>query len=262
MKKVVLIIAAAILSFITINGAITGGNKGKLNESENKGREYLLKLEERDLNTIESEIDEFKDSYYIDTNKKNEESEGIGGKNYSKYYKDTIFMGDSIMEALSEFDVINDYNVLSTKGDTVVKATSKVDKLKNLNPKNIVLLYGMNDVIEFDGEIPGKNEDMFKEKYTELLNKIKEALPSANIYIMSPLPVLDNAVKTNKRLTNNNLDKFKVKVEETAVETGSIYVDISGLVKGKEILYEGDGIHLKYDFYTIWLDYLKKYISN
>lgn len=142
-------------------------------------------------------------------------------------------MGDSITEGLSELEVIEEYNVLVNKGDTVIKATEAIDTLANLNPKNVVLLYGMNDVIEFDNSMPGYNSNMFKEKYIEFVNGIKKVLPNTKIYLISPLPVMDKAVNINERLTNSNLDKFKEKAHEVATETGVNYVDMATEINEK-----------------------------
>ena len=82
------------------------------------------------------------------------------------------------------------------------------DKLQGINPKNLVLLYGMNDVIAFDSNSSEESSNAFKEKYIELINSIKAVLPKTNIYLISPLPVMDNAVNTNPILTNENLYRF------------------------------------------------------
>lgn len=216
------------------------------------GRKYLKQLEDMDLNAVENKIA-----------KHHTPEIGIESKeiNFYKFYESTAFMGDSITEGLSEMDLINEYNVISNKGDTVVKARKNIDKLTSLQPKNVVLLYGMNDVIEFDGGGPG-GPDKFKALYIEFINEIKLRLPNSKIYIQAPLPVMDKAVKTNGRLTNNNLDEFRKLTYEVSQETGVNYVDIDVLVRDKKELYEGDGIHFKYDFYLKWLAYLHQFITS
>ena len=86
-------------------------------------------------------------------------------------------MGDYITEALSEFGILDSYNVIANKGDTVVNALQNTDKLQGINPKNLVLLYGMNDVIAFDSNSSEESSNAFKEKYIELINSIKAVLP-------------------------------------------------------------------------------------
>ena len=39
------------------------------------------------------------------------------------------------------------------------------------------------------------------------------------------------------------------------------YIDLSSVITEKDYLHEQDGIHYKYDFYTLWLDFLINYIQ-
>ena len=213
-----------------------------------------MQLESKSLDDVQAKIENYQNKILNDTTDK-------GNINYSKYYENTVFMGDSLTESLSEFEILDSYNVISNKGDTVVKAMQNIDTLKGINPKNLVLLYGMNDVIEFDINLSGQDSNTFKEKYIELVNSIKTVLPKTNIYLISPLPVMANAVDTNYRLTNDNLSEFRLKVSEVANATGSTYVDLTSIITGKDYLHEQDGIHYKYDFYPLLLDYLTNYIK-
>lgn len=260
MKRIYLLMVAGIMTIATIGGFFNGDIFKNLLETKAQDKEYLLELEEQNLSDIEDEINTYKDNYFKEKEKETGKTESQ--VSYSKYFEDTKFIGDSITEGLAELSIIDEYNVISNKGDTVIKAKNNLDKLTSSNPKNLVMLYGMNDVIEYDGEIEGKDQNMFKADYISLIEDIKKRLPNTKIYLVSPLPVMSNAVNTNYRLTNNNLDVFRERVKEVATETKATYVDISSLIKGKDYLYEPDGIHYKYPFYEIWLDSLKSYIKN
>lgn len=72
---------------------------------------------------------------------------------------------------------------------------------------------------------------------------------------------MGNAVNTNYRLTNENLNEFRLKVTEVSNATGCTYIDLASAISEKDSLHEQDGIHYKYDFYTLWLDLLKSYIQ-
>lgn len=270
MKRKILNVATLIVAFYMmftfIFGMISKGRKDK----DSSGKQYLLQLENKSLDDTQAKIDEYisltkianDNSSNIISNDK--ESDDVNSQkdsiNNARYYEDTVFMGDSIVEALSEFEIVDSYNVICHKGDTVIKAQENISKLQGINPKNIVLLYGMNDVIEFDSS-SGKGSNDFKEEYIKLINEIKAVLPNTNIYLISPLPVMESAVNVNDRLTNNNLDEFREKVKEVAIETGSTYIDAVSMVQGKDYLHEQDGIHFKYDFYISLLDYLRNYIQ-
>lgn len=261
MGRKILSILTLIAAFYLISTFITGMLSGVFKDKSSYGKDYLVQLENKSLDEVEDKIESYRNEILAASNTKENESTDIGDINYAKYYENTVFMGDSITEALSEFALLDDYNVICNKGDTVVKAMQNIEKLQGINPKNLVLLYGMNDVIEFDSNLSGQDSNTFKEKYIELINSIKEVLPRTNIYLVSPLSVMANAVDTNYRLTNENLNEFRLKVSEVANATGCTYIDLASMVEGKDYLHEQDGIHYKYDFYQIWLNYLTNYIK-
>lgn len=257
MKRKILTILTLTMSFYIIFSFIIGMLSGIFKSKTPSQKDLLVQLENKSLDDLQDKIDTYQNNI-LNSNTDNSENEDI---NYAKYYENTIFMGDSITEALSEFGILDSYNVIANKGDTVIKASQNIDKLQGINPKNLVLLYGMNDVIAFDSNSSEESSNAFKEKYIELINSIKAVLPKTNIYLISPLPVMNNAVNTNYRLTNENLNEFRLKVTEVATATGSTYIDLASIITDKDSLHEQDGIHYKYDFYRIWLDLLKNYIQ-
>ncbi len=244
---VVMIAAIGIHTFIE-------NKKVQMNEKQRVllGRKHLKDLEQADLSVIQDKIEKHHTPEVVVEDK---------DVDFYKFYENTVFMGDSITEGLMEMELVNQYNVISNKGDTVVKGKENIDKVVSLQPKNVVLLYGMNDVIEFDGGGPG-GPDKFKAHYLEFINDIKTKLPNTNIYIQAPLPVMDRAIETNGRLTNTNLDEFRKLAYEVSEETAVNYLNIDVLVRDKGELYEQDGIHLKYDFYLKWLSYLHQGITS
>lgn len=261
MGRKILSILTLIAAFYVISSFLIGMLGGVFKEKSSYGKDYLVQLESKSLDEVQEKIDAYQNEFFASSDNVENERPNIVDINYAKYYENTVFMGDSLTEALSEFDILDSYNVICNKGDTVVKAMQNIEKLQGINPKNLVLFYGMNDVIEFDSNLSGKDSNAFKEKYIELINSIKEILPLTNIYLISPLPVMANAVDTNYRLTNENLNEFRLKVNEVATATGTTYIDLSSILSGKDYLHESDGIHYKYDFYPLWLDYLANYIQ-
>ncbi|WP_297713447.1 GDSL-type esterase/lipase family protein [Clostridium sp.] len=257
MRRKILSIITLIMSFYIIFSFIIGMLNGVFKNKNKSKKDYLVQLENQPLDDLQNKID----TYHNDILNTNNNILSNEDMNYSKYYENTIFMGDSITEALSEFGILDSYNVIANKGDTVIKASQNIDKLQGINPKNLVLLYGMNDVIAFDSNSSQESSNAFKENYIELINSIKAVLPKTNIYLISPLPVMNNAVNTNYRLTNENLNEFRLKVAEVSTATGSTYIDLASVITEKDYLHEQDGIHYKYDFYTLWLDLLKNYIQ-
>ena len=231
MRRKILTVITLAMSFYIIFSFITGMLNGVFQSKSQSRKDYLVKLENKSLADLQDKIDTYQNDIL---NKKNDNIENQSIEkmdiNYSKYYENTIFMGDSITEALSEFGILDSYNVIANKGDTVIKASQNIDKLQGINPKNLVLLYGMNDVIAFDSNSSEESSNAFKEKYIELIN-------------------------------SENLNEFRLKVTEVATATGSTYIDLASIITDKDSLHEQDGIHYKYDLYRIWLDLLKNYIQ-
>ncbi|MEG0133434.1 MAG: GDSL-type esterase/lipase family protein [Clostridium sp.] len=220
-----------------------------------EGRKHLLQLEQADLSIIEEKVEAHHAPVVI-------VEDDVADIDFKKFFEDTVFMGDSITEGLIDMEIINKYNVIAGKGDTVIKAKEKIGTLAGIRPKNVVLLYGMNDVIEFDNPSQSRGPKEFKDSYISFINEIKIKLPKTNIYIQAPLPVNDKALKINSRLTNENLTEFRAIAKEVSEETGVNYVDIDTLVANNDSLHEGDGIHFKYDFYLKWLTYLQRYMTG
>ena len=165
MRRKILTVITLTMSFYIIFSFITGMLNEVFQSKSQSRKDYLVKLENKSLADLQDKIDTYQNDIL---NKKNDNIENQSSEkmdiNYSKYYENTIFMGDSITEALSEFGILDSYNVIANKGDTVVNALQNTDKLQDINPKNLVLLYGMNDVIAFDSNSSEESSNAFKEK--------------------------------------------------------------------------------------------------
>ncbi|GAA0085227.1 hypothetical protein UT300007_16660 [Clostridium sp. CTA-7] len=256
MKRLILFIVSTAVTFSTIGGIFSGAFMIKKDNNIEEAKKVLTEIENRDLSKIEDTLEKERVNFEKQLNPEKDEE-----VNFFNFYGNTVFLGDSITEGLAELGVIDEYNVVSEKGDTVVKAMNQVDKVKQMNPKNIVLLYGMNDVIEFDDSSETRTPEYFKEKYVDLINELKKRLPRSNIYVTSPTSVMAKAQNINSRLTNENINSFREMTKMACEETKVKYVDISSFIDGKDMLHEQDGIHFKYDFYNIWLTYLKDIIE-
>ncbi len=108
----------------------------------------------------------------------------------------------------------------------------------------------MNDILTF------KDSEKFIMYYKELIDTIHNKLPNTTIYIQSILPVTPE-VKSNKpSLTNENIDIFNHAIKKMAEEDNIEYLNIREILENNTELFEPDGIHVKYKFYELWLEYL------
>lgn len=262
MKRLGLLIISIIVTLVMIQAIFSGALMIKKEDKEIVLSKSILKaMEIKNVNKIQEIIDKQKEEEIEklqESNQKKEEKKLEQEKDvdFASFYENTVFMGDSITEGLGAYNIISKYNVIAKKGSTVKDALQEVSKVKDLQPKNIVLLYGMNDIILFD------NSQEYKAKYIEFINSLKGSLPDAKIYIVSPTPIMDKAKSTSEKLTNANVLDYRQKAKAVSDTTGVTYIDISPLLDGQDELHEGDGIHFKYDFYTIYLNKVKNIIES
>ncbi|KNF08586.1 lysophospholipase L1 [Gottschalkia purinilytica] len=216
------------------------------NETDSFKEEDTELHEQDDKNSEVSENDDNKNGQNIqDINIPNKE-----------FFKNDVFMGDSITESISFYEVLNDKNVLGIKGLTAVKAKSHIDSLISKKPRNIYMLFGMNDIES------GISTEQFKKGYRELVTLIKERLPNSNIYLQSMLPVDNKVLKKNSNYSRNRMDQFNNVIKELAQEENLNYINLLPVIENNiNDFYEPDGIHPKSKFYKIWLDYVKNNIN-
>jgi lysophospholipase L1-like esterase len=172
-------------------------------------------------------------------------------KDYKSIFNGDVFVGDSISDGLAYYDFINSSNVIAKLGCNLLKADNEVDKIASLKPKNIYILFGANDM---DAKL---SSEMFTQRYEKLIKDIKAKSPNSKIYIQSILPVSDKAVKSKPHLNSARINEFNNALKKMAEKEDINYVNIASVLKNTNTdLHEGDGIHFKYQFYILWLNYL------
>lgn len=169
---------------------------------------------------------------------------------YKEVFKEDLFFGDSITDSLSFYEFIDESNVVAKFGLTAKGAKDEVQNIVKINPKSIFIMFGMNDILT------DEDSNQFADDYAELIHIIKEKLPNTKIYVQSILSV-DPKVKDKKPLlTNENIDNFNQALKGMAKNEKVEYLNIRTILEENKDLLEPDGIHVKYKFYKLWLDYL------
>lgn len=172
---------------------------------------------------------------------------------YKEYFKEDLFIGDSITEELKYYKFLYDNNVFSKIGlntDTLRKLIPDEDF--GIEPKNIYLMMGLNDSVFV------KTEEKFKERYLAMLDALEAKFPNAKIYLQAIFPVskaLDE--KEDARVNNTKINSFNEVINTIASERGLDYLDFSYLLKENEDYFEPDGMHLKSKFHKVWLNEVK-----
>lgn len=168
------------------------------------------------------------------------------------------FVGDSHTEAFELNEYLNNCNVRNRGvwGDISSSVLTRIDSVVNLKPSKIFLLIGGNDILS------GVSVEETFNNMTKIVDKIKVACPSTDIYIQSVLPTnnqilhsdsiaTSSVVRLNKMYSSLN-DNNKVKF----IDLYSAFADNGALKKE----YSYDGIHLTGKGYFLWSALIKKYL--
>lgn len=174
-----------------------------------------------------------------------------------EFFKDSVFLGDSITEAISFYDILNESNVVSEKGLSVSYASTQAEKVISINPKNVFILLGENDL----NSLKNKPNNIIKH-YKELVINLKDNLPNSKIYVLSILTIAKRAEKSHPGLSNDRVTEFNKKLKDMCCDLDVSYINIIPVLGGNEEFFEPDGIHPKYDFYDAMLSYIRKYVTD
>ncbi|MBU7316565.1 GDSL-type esterase/lipase family protein [Paenibacillus oleatilyticus] len=171
---------------------------------------------------------------------------------YKAAFRHSVFLGDSILGALSYLNKLDSANVIAPSGATLALALPNVERLAGQAPEHVFILLGSNDI-----RLSDKQE--FVEGYRQLIGSIRNKLPKATLHILSIPPVAEEALKREPRYAN--ITDFNKALEQLADEVKINYVDLSPLFAANKIHYADNGVHFKPDFYPLLLDYLKGFVK-
>jgi lysophospholipase L1-like esterase len=125
-----------------------------------------------------------------------------------------------------------------------------MDDLAEKKPDNVFIMLGSDDML-----MPVDDpKALFESDMTKLIDKIKEEVPDAKIYLQSITPVTQEALNSDGRY--KIMDEFNELIRELADKLSVNYVDIAAIINENPDLFAEDGIHFKKEFYQLWLDKL------
>ena len=181
----------------------------------------------------------------------------------SAYFKDAVFIGDSITEGIKLYGIMSDATVYSYTGlgldniytKDVVKMSDGstipiMDAVRLSNAKKFYVLIGVNSI--------AYSKESFIQKYAAVVKSIKEFHPDAIIYVQSITPV---ATENSYKLNNKTIREYNEALIEMAIDQNVYYLDIhSALADETGVLPASattDGLHFGPAYYQKWFDYLK-----
>lgn len=168
-------------------------------------------------------------------------------------FSDAVFIGDSIIEAIQVYDLLEEDHVVAARGRRSDNCEEDIAIAASLAPKQLFMLYGMNDLEYCRGD-----EERFAKQYREVLAQVKEKLPNTDIYVLSILPIQPIAIQEVSVYAN--YPAFNEALERVCEEEAIPFLDFGSILTSKED-YEFDGIHPKYSFYPLWLMEIAKEVG-
>lgn len=200
-----------------------------------EGIKYIEQEEKADIADIEKKIQS------LDSAEGSEQSK----KNYKALFENTVIMGDSIAESIEEFNMLNSSSVVAEIGASVRNLDKEIELVKNINPHEIFLIYGLNDISTTNG-----NTGLFIERYEKLIRDLNKAVPGAKLYVNAIFPVQEKALTEYPEY--KYINEYNIELKKMCEKLNLTYMDNASLVSEND--YEPDGIHFKASFYTKWLD--------
>lgn len=233
-----ILFAAVVIAVIAGAEVATGVSGRKTDTSE--GMEIIRKAENADVTEIETKIQK------LETRDDSGEEET---RSLKERFASTAVIGDSVAEGFLEYDVLNASSVISGTGMDWEK---QIEKIKEVNPKVIFLVYCASDILESEGDT-----NAYIKQYRKRIEEIREAVPEASVFVNSLLDVKRSAFMEETRY--KKLDDYNEALQEMCDKLQVGYADNSGLELAQ--YYEEDGVHFNSEFYPVWAERMAEVAS-
>ena len=186
------------------------------------------------------------------------------GEFNAEFFKDDLFIGDSIFTGLYLYSYIDRKNVAAAVGYTAYGAQvnpfdedyykgSATAYAKDKQPKRIIIMLGSNSLS------PQTDFDDFINGYRGLLNTLKRDCPNSTICVLSVPPITaDSSMASYSGVTNTIIDTANTKIKALCGDLGLMFYDINSVLKDANVYFSedyaaGDGMHFLGSTYPVLL---------
>jgi hypothetical protein len=169
-------------------------------------------------------------------------------------YDDAVFFGDMIVSGIGEYGYLDTSRIFSDNNLTTDKALNSVSSVAAANPSKVYVLVGLNDLNY--GTRSGEN---VAERIGSIVKSLKEAIPSAKVYVVSLLPITQSfEAKSNVKITQAAIDEANSTLAARATEYGMTFIDIADAFKDESGYLNTDvstgGYNLNHNYYPFFLN--------
>lgn len=255
-KSVLVLILAAILTLYPVRNFITLANtESSVTTAHDEAEEYLQKLYDYDIKKAQSNVKRASNLRNDNGVATSAEIKNVlkkldeGKTTYRKIFKDVYIVGDSLMNGLECYNILNSNRLITQVSASLYHLSGNVNKIIKASPDTLILHYGVNMI-----STKGSQLNNFISMYTRLIKQIQKGSPDTRIIISGLFPVdrsIAKAARFSKISTYNNALKNMCK--ELKIE----YLESAPVLKAHPECYGGDGIHLSKAFYEkYWLRHI------
>ena len=160
--------------------------------------------------------------------------------------EDAVIMGDSRAVGFWYFDWMPQERVLGDAGHRIDLIPDYYDTLRGLNPAQVFLCYGVNDI--GIGYWPAP--DLYAAAMDEAVRELQEVLPEADIYVCATQRVKEPGLSLNP--VWHDIPEYNAVMKQMCAEKGHYYVDVDDMLEEYGSLWDPDGIHIQKSFYPYW----------
>lgn len=259
-KAIILLIVFALLVIYPLGNFFVVVKEKYVSQADTQeGISYIQKLASLDLGEAEKLVngaEKIRNSHYVTYTSSQLAQELLiklekGETSYKKIFKNTVFAGDSLMEGLKAFEILNKKRLVTQISASLYHLKENRKKIVEKKPKVLILHYGLNMLGNDDASLKG-----FIQMYTKQIKKLKKALPETRIIVSSIFPV-DREIAKAKHF--GRIKAYNKALKKMCGDLKVDFLNSTPLFKEIEYSYNGDGIHLTKEFYRDhWLKYVIK----
>jgi len=178
-----------------------------------------------------------------------------------------LFIGDSRTDGLMVYSGID--NATAYTIDGLMVDTYFTTAKYNMNGSMVTVSQAVEANHGFDrvyvmfgvNELGWPYDYYFKDKYSAVIDHLKETMPDAEINVQSIIPVTAERDARGDHINNENVYRFNSIISELCTEKGVNYIDLTEAICGDSAVLpteaSRDGVHLTKAYYEKWLDFLK-----
>ena len=187
----------------------------------------------------------------------------------NSYFDDAVFIGDSRTVGMYEYGGLEETSTFyASTGLTIYKMfdsaivsvpgqKKKITVEEALSEKQFARIYLMIGI----NEMGTGTVESFMKAYSEAVQHLRELQPDAVIYLQAIMKVTTERSEQGDYINNEGIEARNAEIAKLADDQKIFFLDVNPEIcdetGGMVASYTYDGVHLKAQYISIWLDYLK-----